>query len=368
MWPLVALMVPLVIIVLLVDALADPVLKRTVTTMLIDLILVVGLYIFAGNSGILSFGHISFMSVGAYTAALVTIPVATKKVILPDVPGFLARTELSPVLAGFVVAAVVALFALVVSIPVMRLSGIGAALSMFAVLLIVHTVANNWEQITRGRLTMFGLPSNAGTIPATLVCALIAMATAYVFQESRFGLRLRASREDEVAAKAIGINVATDRRIAFVLSAVFVGAGGFLFGEFIGSFNPDVFFIGITFLTIAMLVVGGMNSLAGAVIGTVVITAVAETLRRVEEGISVGPLDIPGRPGLREAGLAGIMLLILVFRPSGITGGREIPWPGGGLAAVARRSPLRGRLRDAGGAGGSAGPATKPPEAGDERP
>jgi branched-chain amino acid transport system permease protein len=352
--------------VLLVDALASPVLKRTVITMLIDLILVVGLYIFAGNSGILSFGHISFMAVGAYTAALVTIPVATKEVILPDVPGFLARAELSPVLAGLVVAAVVALFALVISIPVMRLSGIAAALSMFAVLLIVHTVANNWEQVTRGRLTMFGLPSNAGTIPATLVCALIAMAAAYAFQESRFGLRLRASREDEVAAKAIGINVARERRIAFVLSAVFVGAGGFLFGEFIGSFNPDVFFIGITFLTIAMLVVGGMNSLAGAVIGTVVITAVAETLRRVEEGISVGSLDIPGRPGLREAGLAGVMLLILIFRPSGITGGREIPWPG----ALARASVGGSQLLRRFGRGDGrnpAGPPTEPPEVRDER-
>jgi branched-chain amino acid transport system permease protein len=232
--------------------------------------------------------------------------------------------------------------------------------------LIVHTVANNWEQVTRGRLTMFGLPSNAGTIPATLVCALIAMAAAYAFQESRFGLRLRASREDEVAAKAIGINVARERRIAFVLSAVFVGAGGFLFGEFIGSFNPDVFFIGITFLTIAMLVVGGMNSLAGAVIGTVVITAVAETLRRVEEGISVGSLDIPGRPGLREAGLAGVMLLILIFRPSGITGGREIPWPG----ALARASVGGSQLLRRFGRGDGrnpAGPPTEPPEVRDER-
>jgi branched-chain amino acid transport system permease protein len=336
-WPVLVLVVPLGAIAILVDAFGSLVLERTVITMLIDVVLVVGIYIFIGNSGILSFGHISFMAVGAYTTALVAIPTETKEFILPALPQFIQDIELGPLPAGLTAAAMAAIFGLVISVPIMRLSGIAAALSMFAVLLIIHTVANNWEQVTRGRLTMFGLPTDAGTIPAALLVAVVAIIVAYVFQESNVGLRLRASREDEVAARAVGVSVARERRIAFVLSAFFVGAGGFLFAEFIGSFNPDSFFVAITFLTIAMLVVGGMTSLTGAVIGVVVVTTVGEFLRKVEGGTAIGPLAIPSRPGLREVGLAIMMLVILIFRPSGITGGREVPWPGDAAAAIRRR-------------------------------
>src|SRR5205807_2137556 len=92
--------------------------------------------------------------------------------------------------------------------------------------------------------------------------------------------------------------------------------------------NPDQFYLNITFLTIAMLVIGGLTSLSGAVIGTMLLEIVSETLRRVEEGTSIGPLHIPGRPGLQQGGIAALLVLTLIFRPKGLTGGREIPWPG----------------------------------------
>jgi branched-chain amino acid transport system permease protein len=117
--------------------------------------------------------------------------------------------------------------------------------------------------------------------------------------------------------------------------------GGFVYGQFLGTFNPDAFYLNVTFLTIAMLVVGGLRSLAGAVVGTVIVTVVGEILRRLEEGASLGPLSIPSRPGLREGGLALMMLLILVFRPSGLTGGRELPWPGAVLPRLRARSRRR---------------------------
>jgi branched-chain amino acid transport system permease protein len=301
--------------------------QRTATEMLVYVILVIGLYIFAGNSGILSFGHMSFMAVGAYAGAILTIPPIRKGFLLPNLPGFLGRADVPTVPALVIAAVVTMVFAAVIGVPLMRLGGISAALSMFAVLLVVHVVANNWEAVTRGRLTMLAVPTNTTRTSALLV-AIATILAAYVFQESRVGLRLRASREDEAAAKAIGVDVVRDRWIAFVVSAFVVGVGGFVYGQFLGTFNPDAFYLNVTFLTIAMLVVGGLRSLSGAVIGTVVVTVVGEFLRRLEEGASVGPVSIPTRPGLREAGLALMMLLILVFRPSGLTGGRELPWPG----------------------------------------
>lgn len=346
LWPVISLAV-LLTIVRGFASFADNATKLTVTEMFVYVVLVVGLYIFMGNTGILSFGHMSFMAIGAYAGAILTIPLAQKSFLLPNLPHFLEHSNLPTVPALLASAGVASLFAAVIGIPLMRLSGMSAALSMFAVLLVVHVVANNWESVTRGRLTMIGVPTNT-TQTSALIGAIVAIVCAYVFQESRVGLRLRAAREDEAAAQAIGVNVVADRRIAFVASAFFVGMGGFLYAQFVGAFNPDAFYLTITFITIAMLVVGGINSLAGAVIGTVVVASVGEILRRLEQGTELGPISIPGRSGLHEGGLAALMLFVLIFRSKGITGSREIPWPGTLIVrlrrlgnVVRRRQPLK---------------------------
>jgi branched-chain amino acid transport system permease protein len=102
-----------------------------------------------------------------------------------------------------------------------------------------------------------------------------------------------------------------------------------VFAQYLGFFTPDVFFINALFVSLVMLLVGGMTSLAGAVVGTITISAVQEILRRVEAGINLGPIHIPGRSGLQELGLAIILVVIMIRRPLGITGGREIHWPFG---------------------------------------
>jgi branched-chain amino acid transport system permease protein len=318
----------LVTVIAALASLSSPSFQRTVTTMLIDLVLVVGLYVFAGNSGILSFGHMSFMAIGAYVTAFLTIAPIQKHFLLPGLPGFVADTAFAPIPAALVAAGSAALFALVLAAPLMRLIGLASSLAMFSVLLIVYVTASNWDSVTRGQGALLGVPTNT-TMWTALVWALLAMTAAYFFQQSRVGLRLRATREDEVAARAIGIGVVFERTVAFCLSAFIVGIGGFEFAQFIGSFNPDAFYLGITFITIAMLVIGGLGSLAGAVIGTVVVSALLEGLRQLESGVSIGSLHVSAPGGLREVGVGALMLLILVFRPAGLTGGEEIRWPFG---------------------------------------
>jgi branched-subunit amino acid ABC-type transport system permease component len=325
-WPLVALMGLTCGVALSTTALGPDSLDRVVLAMVINLIVVVGLYTFAGISGVFSFGHAAFMAIGAYAGAILVMPPETKKFVLPDLPGFLANAQLDPVPATIAAGCVAAGAALVLSLPLARLSGLTAGLATFAVLSIVNIVARNWEQVTHGTAGVSGIPTTT-TIWGALVWALVAMTAAWAFQRSRIGLRLRASREDETAARSIGVAVARERMIAFVLSAFLVGVAGALFGMFIGSFNPDAFFLNITFLMVVMLVIGGTTSLAGAVVGTLVISAVAEALRRVEEGMNLGFVQIAGKPGLREVGLALVMLAILIFRPGGITAGREVRWP-----------------------------------------
>ena len=326
LWPLLALMALTCIVSLVAVALGPDSLDRVVLAMVINLTVVVGLYMFVGVSGVFSFGHAAFMAIGAYTGAILVIPPQTRKFVLPELPGFLSSAQLDPLPATLVAGAVAAAFALVLSLPLARLSGLTAGLATFAMLSIVNIVARNWQQVTHGTAGVSGIPTTT-TIWGALGWAIAAMAAAWLFQRSRVGLRLRASREDESAARSIGVAVARERAIAFVASAFFVGVAGALFGMFIGSFNPDAFFLNITFLMIAMLVIGGTTSLAGAVVGTLAISAVSEFLRRVEGGVDLGFVHVSAQPGLREVALALAMLAILIFRPRGLMGGRELGWP-----------------------------------------
>ena len=307
-------------------ALGPESLDRVVVGMVINLIVVVGLYAFVGLSGVFSFGHAAFMAVGAYAGAILVIPPETKEFVLPDLPGFLAGAHLDPLPATLAAGGARGRARARARDPSSRLSGLTAGLATFAVLVIVNVVARNWQQVTHGTAGVGGIPTTT-TVWVALAWALAAMAAVWALQRSALGLRLRASREQEPAARSIGIGVARERAAAFVVSAFFAGVAGALLGMFIGSFNPDAFFLNITFLMVVMLVIGGVTSLAGAVVGTIVISTAAELLRRLESGVDLGLVEIPARPGLREVGLALGMLLVLVLRPEGLTGGREIAWP-----------------------------------------
>lgn len=319
-----ALLTTIVLLVAVAGSSGSESFERTVTNVLITLVLVIGLYLFVGNSGVLSFGHIAFMALGAYTTAWLTIPVPLKAVTLPDLPGFLASAHTSGLVALLASGLVAAVFAAIVAAPLTRLSGIAAGIATLSVLVIVNVVLSNWDALTNGTGTIVGIPTTA-TVWSTLPWVLAALLAAFLFQESRWGTRLRATREDPVAARAVGIGVERERRLAFVLSAFCVGVGGSLYAQYLGAFNPGQFYIDLTFLTLAMLVVGGIRSLSGAVVGAVVVSALSELLRTVQEdGISLAGAHVQARAGLREIVLALLMLLILIFRPQGLTGGREL--------------------------------------------
>lgn len=327
-WPLLSLAAILFVIVLVVDATGDVLLQRTVADGLIKLIIVVGIYVFMGNSGVLSFGSIVYMMVGAYAAAWMTLLPNLKKFTLPGLPDFLINTQLDPLPALILAGLVAAVVALVVALAIMRTNPIAISIATFAVLAGGYTVYNNWERVTLGTSSIIGLPMYVNM----WICfywALIAMGIAFFYQISRFGLALRASREDPVAAQAFGINIYVQRVIAFTLSGFIVGIAGVLHGHFLGILTVAAFWVPLTFITLAMLVVGGQNSLAGAVVGVVVITAATEVFRQLEKGAEVGSLVLQFPLGIQEIILGVIMLLIMMFRPAGIMGGREIPWPFG---------------------------------------
>ena len=320
--PLAAL-ITIVVAVTFLGSTGSRLVARTTVNALILLVLVVGLYIFWGLTGVMSFGHMGLAAVGGYSSALLTMSPETKSVLLPDLPSFIANVQLGFVPALIVAGLFTSFIALVISVPILRMEGLSATIGTFAFLMITNTVARNWEAVTGGTGAMVGV-SLLTTRNAALGWAIVAIIAAYLFQTSRVGLRLRASRDDALAAGAAGINVERERRRAFVLSAFFTGVGGGLWGHFLGVFGPDVFFFVTTFLVIVMLVVGGVRSLSGAVIGTVVISVVLEIFRQLESGAEIGPFEITLRAGVREMSLSIIMLLVLAFLPDGLTKGREL--------------------------------------------
>ena len=298
-------LVPIALVVLAVAVFGrfgGPVTDTVVVTGLVNVIVVVGLYVFVGNSGIFSFGHIAFVAIGAYTSALLVIPTDTKAVLQPDLPSVLKTASAGPLTAAIIGGLVAAACGALLAIPLMRLNGLTASIATFGFLVVVHVVANSWYQVTNGAAGVSGVPITTSTTEA-LVWAIIAIVAAFVFQQTRVGLRLRASREDDVAARSLGIGINRERSVAWILSAFLCGVGGGLYGQFLGSFNADAFYLNMTFLTLAMLVIGGVTSLSGAVLGVLVVSIVAEALRRVEQGFELSGFTVAPRPGLREVGL-----------------------------------------------------------------
>jgi branched-chain amino acid transport system permease protein len=326
-WPPLFLCALVLVTWVVVNAVGGVVYSNTAAIMFINLIVVMGLQIFSGNSGVLSFGHIAFMAAGAYFSALLTIPTAIKQFTFLTMPHFLSSwifpaqlNALEGTLAG---AGFAMLLALLFAPPIVRLAGVQAGIGTLAVLVIVYVFDSQTTAVTRGESTMIGVPTTT-TFRAVMIWAMIAIVVAFVFQQSRRGLRLRASRENERAARSVGVNVSLERAIAFVLSGFVVGIGGALYAHYITAFSPESFYFDITFLTIAMLVVGGSASVTGAVIGCYFITVVNELFRRFEVNGWVGVHPPSGTANLV---LALVLLVTLILRPRGITGGKEIPWP-----------------------------------------
>jgi branched-chain amino acid transport system permease protein len=293
---------------------------------LVSVAIVVALYVFIGNSGVLSFGQISFVAVGAFAAGVLTIPLESKTGVLPELFPLLRDHTIGNVASLAIAAAAGGLFALLVGLPLMRLSGLAAGIATFAVLEITHNVLREWTRIGPGATTLSLVPETTDARQAT-IGALVAIAVAFAYQRSRSGRMLRASREDAAAARGVGVNVHRQRLWAFTVSGALAGFAGGLLVHLFGSITTEQVYLELTFLSLAMLVVGGSASLWGAVLGALVVSGLDSFLSEAEHGVDVVvSLDVP--QGSRLVVLGSVMALVLILRPAGLTGGREFALPG----------------------------------------
>ncbi|MBL4632160.1 MAG: branched-chain amino acid ABC transporter permease [Paraglaciecola sp.] len=248
---------------------------------------------------------------------------ANKVVILPDLWPWLAEAQWHVLPAAVAAGLLAAFIALISGAAILRLSGIAASIATFALLAIINTVYSNWEGVTGATSSVVGLIRYADQW-ATLAWAVAAVVAAAIYANSSSGLALRATREDEVAAFASGINMYSHRLLSLVISGFFAGVSGALLGHSLGILNPNSFYLSVTFITLAMLVVGGIGSLTGAVFGVLVLSILIEMLVRLERGVETAG-TIMSIPSCTQEILIGItMIIVLIFRPGGLTRGREL--------------------------------------------
>jgi branched-chain amino acid transport system permease protein len=316
-----------VAVVAAVGLLGDVTVTRVASLALISVVFVCGLFTFSGNSGVMSFGHVAFFAVGAYTTAYLTIPIKLKAALFPEMPAamrFLLDVHTSfpaALIAGGLVAAILSI---VTAPAIARLTGLQSGIATLALLIIVYNVLGNWTAVTRGSSSMIGIPPSTTPWIAAL-CAVVAVAIAWWYKLSRSGLQLRASREDPWAASASGIDIGRHRAFAWTLSAFLCGTAGSLYAGLLASFNISAFFLSTTFAFIVMVVVGGYLSLSGAVVGAIGISLLQELLRRLQDGQFTGGAALPA--GIADLILAALLLVVLVKAPLGLLGVRELRLP-----------------------------------------
>jgi len=307
--------------------------QRVLAVLAINVILAVSLNLTNGFSGDFSLGSAAFMAIGAYTSAILTLPVQVKAFVLPELPAWLGQVALPFPVATLLGCALAGLMAFLVGLPVLRLRGHYLSVATLGLMVIVQVVALNWQPLTRGARGISGLPPLTDLLWA-YGWMLITVLVIWRIVHSPLGRAMMAVREDELAAACRGVPVFRTRLFAFVTSAVFSSIAGALWAHLITAITPSSFSFLLTFNVVAMVVIGGMGSISGSVIGAVLMTLLPELLRRVETALAIG-----GQPlyGLSQLVVALLMLTVMIFRPQGMMGRREI---GDVLANLSRRKEL----------------------------
>lgn len=269
----------------------------------------------------------AFVAIGAYVSALLTMSPAEKQISFIIEPLIWPLNVISiPFWSSLAVAGVFTGFlAFLMGFPVFRVRGDYLAIVTLGFGEVVRVVANNLQSITNGPLGLKGL------VPYTHLWwsyGFMVFTLFFIWRltHSSFGRAMKAIREDEVAAEAMGIHSFRYKMMAFTISGFFEGVAGGLLAHLITTISPVLFTFFLTFNLLIIIVVGGLGSTTGSVIASVLFVLGGEGLRVVEEPFALGPLEIPGIPGMRMVIFAVILIGVMIFARQGIMGRREISW------------------------------------------
>ncbi|MDR2538056.1 MAG: branched-chain amino acid ABC transporter permease [Bifidobacteriaceae bacterium] len=293
----------------------SPLMNDIFTNGCITLVMVLGLQLFMGNSGILNWSYMGFVAIGAFISGICSMPVNLKEQALPAMYPFLQQINLPFPVAVLVGIAVAVLFAGIISWPLMRLSDSAGVITQFALLIVMNVILLQWEQVTNGPRTFTMGAMKTTNLWIAMFAGIAVLIFVYFFRETTLGLKLRASREDRYATLACGINIVAVRYQSFLISAGLGALSGSLWSHYILSFTAKTFYMTEFFMILAMIIIGGSKTVTGVVSGCIIVTIVRKSLQQVEIGLQM--------TGMTEITLAIVMIVFLIWRPNGIFGVKE---------------------------------------------
>jgi branched-chain amino acid transport system permease protein len=312
--------------VALVQALLSDYLVTLACIALIYVTLTVSLQITNGLTGLFSLGHPAFMTIGAYVAAILTYPTQRKGFMMPDLPAWLATQQWDLLPAMLVGAVAATLSAVIVGVCVLRLKGHYLAVATLGLIVIVRVVINNLDGYTRGGLGLSGV-ARLTDLWWVYTWTVLAVYVAWRIKHASLGRAMLAIRENEIAARCMGIDVFRTRLLAFVLGAFFAGIAGALMVHLVSVITPGSYGIPLAFNLVVMVVIGGTGSIVGGIIAAVAISLLGEALKSFEETLELY--------GLSQVLIALGLIVMLRLRPQGLFGSGEPAL----LVSAERRAP-----------------------------
>lgn len=300
---------------------------RILNNMAIFIILAVSYNLVNGFCGVLHLGPNAFIAIGAYTSALLTMSPAEKQLNFIIQPLIWPLNVVQvPFLVSLLAAGVLAtLFAYLISFPVFRVRGDYLAIVTLGFGEVVRVFCNALQSVTNGPLGLKGLAPHTN-LWWTWGVAVVTVVLVARLIDSSWGRAMKALREDETAARAMGVDPYRHLLLGFLVSAFFSGVAGGLLAHLITTISPTLFTFFLTFNLLIMIVVGGLGSTSGAVIGAALFAWGGEALRVVERPMDLGIFIIPGIPGMRMVFFSVILMIVIIFARRGIMGRSEFNW------------------------------------------
>lgn len=298
---------------------------RITNNIAIFIILAVSYNLINGVTGQFSLEPNGFVAIGAYVTALCLLDEDMKWAMfqLEDPSPWILAMQTDLITALFLSGVAATVVALMLSFPVFRVRGDYLAIVTLGFGFIIKVIAINSPSITNGAIGLNEIPSVTNlywTGGIAILTVILILNVVY----SKYGRAMKAVRDDEDAAAAIGINTMKIKTYAFSTSAFFEGVGGGLLAILLTTISPDLFQFFLTFQLLIIIVLGGLGSMTGAIIGTIIVIGGSEWLRFLDAPISIMGYDLGAHPGLRMVVFSIILIVVMLFAREGIMGKKEL--------------------------------------------
>ncbi len=303
----------------------DPYAVSILNNIAIFAILALSYNLINGVAGQFSLEPNGFVAIGAYVAALFTLPSATKlDMFALEDPAPLVLAMHASFLPALIMSGVVAaVLAFILSIPVFRVRGDYLAIVTLGFGFIIRIFAMNSPTYTNGALGLNDIPSTANLYWTGFIMVITFIVMLNVIY-SKYGRAMKAVRDDEDAATAMGINTFWIKTYAFMTSAFFEGVGGGLMASMLTTIAPDQFSFLLTFQLLIIIVLGGLGSMSGTVIGAVLVMGGTEWLRFLDQNMDIFGYNTGAHPGLRMVVFSILLVVMMLFARRGIMGNKEL--------------------------------------------